>query len=174
MVYCVARVHLCGARVNPSDKMDSGGLGGTQGVFVGTFIHSLDPKQRLTIPSEWRDYVGSPSSLYVLPGVEERYLTVFPAREMVQRLQRLRNLSIADARARQFARVLGSQSQLAPWDSAGRIRVKDDLLTFAGLTDQVMLVGAIEGFELWNMERWKAVRSTGAADLGEAARYVGF
>lgn len=157
-----------------NDTAAGSGLGGTQGVFVGTFIHSLDPKQRLTIPSEWRDHVGSPSSLYVLPGVDERYLTVFPAREMVQRLQRLRNLSIADARARQFARVLGSQSQLAPWDSAGRIRVKDELLAFAGIADQVVLVGTIEGFELWNIERWKAVGSGGATNLGEAARYVGF
>jgi len=160
--------------VDVSDKTAVGGPGSAQGVFVGTFIHSLDPKQRLTIPSEWRDYVGSPSSLYVLPGVEDRYLTVFPAREMVQRLQRLRNLSIADAKARQFARVLGSQSQLAPWDSAGRVRIKDDLLAFAGLTDQVVLIGAIEGFELWNMERWKAVGSAGAANLRDAALYVGF
>jgi len=156
------------------DNKIGGGLGGAQGVFVGNFVHSLDPKRRLTVPSEWRDYVGDPNTLYVLPGVEEHYLTVFPAREMVQRLQRLRNLSIADAKARQFARILGSQSQLAPWDSAGRIRIKDDLLEYAGLSDQVVLAGMIEGFELWSPERWKAVRSTDAVSLGEAARHVGF
>ncbi len=159
--------------VELGDKTGSG-LGSTQGVFVGNFTHSMDPKRRLTVPSEWREYAGEPGTLYVLPGVDERYLTVFPAREMVQRLQRLRNLSIADAKARQFARVLGSQSQLAPWDSAGRIRIKDELLEYAGLTDQVVLAGAIEGFELWNPERWKTVRSAGVASLGEAARYVGF
>ncbi len=172
MVYCVAQVHQSGAIVEQGDT-NGAGLGSAQGVFVGTFFHSLDPKRRLTIPSEWREYAGAPS-LYVLPGVDEQCLTVFPAREMVQRLQKVRNLSIADARARQFARVLGSQSQLAPWDSAGRIRIKDELMGFAGLVDQVVLVGAIEGFELWNPERWKVVNSAGAANLGEAARYVGF
>ena len=152
----------------------SGGLADTQGVFVGTFTHMLDPKRRLTIPSEWRDYVGVPSSLYVLPGVDQPCLTVFPAREMVQRLERIRHMSIADARGRQFARVLGAQSQLAPWDSAGRIRVKDELMQFAGLTDQVVLVGQFEGFELWNPQRWKSVNTAGVGDLAEAARYVGF
>lgn len=152
----------------------TGGIEGAQGVFLGNFVHNLDPKRRLTIPSEWRETVGASGTLYALPGVDERYLTLFPAREMVQRLQRLRNLSIADAQARQFARVLGSQSQLAPWDSAGRIRIKDELLEFAGLTDQVVLVGAIEKFELWNPERWKAVSAAGAPNLVEAARYVGF
>lgn len=142
---------------------------------MGFYTHSLDPKKRLTIPSEWREHVGVPNSLYVLPDLEGRcYLSVFPAREMVQRLQSVRSLSIADAKGRQFARMLGSQSQLAPWDSAGRIRINDSLLEHARLSDQVVLVGAIDHFELWSPERWSQVGSTGAADLGEAARYVGF
>lgn len=157
-----------------SGKTLENGLGGTQGVFVGTFVHSLDPKQRLTIPSEWREHVGAPASLYVLPGLDEKCLTVFPAREMAQRLQKVRHMSIADARARQFARILGSQSQLAPWDSAGRIRIKDELMAFAGLSDQVVLVGQFEGFELWNPERWKTVNSADVATLRDAAQYVGF
>ncbi len=148
--------------------------GGAQGVFVGEYHHSLDPKKRLTIPSEWREQIGDPCSVYVLPGVDRKCLTVFPAREMTQRLQRLRNLSIADAKARQFARILGSQSQLAPWDSVGRIRIKDELLNFAELKDQVVLVGAIQGLELWNPGLWKEVNSTDVTNLGEAARYVDF
>lgn len=145
------------------------------GVFMGQHTHSLDPKKRLTIPSEWRDHAGSPSSLYVLPGLDgQRCLLVFPAGEMVKRLQSIRNLSIADVKGRQFARLLGSQSQLAPWDSAGRIRVSDSLMEYARLSDQVILVGAIDHFELWSPELWKQVGEKGVADLGEAARYVGF
>lgn len=145
-----------------------------QGVFVGNFTHLLDPKKRLTIPSEWREHVGNPQSLYVLPGVVRRdFLLVFPAREMIQRLQRVRSHSIADPQASQFTRILGSQSQLAPWDTAGRIRVKDELLSSATLTEAVVLVGAIDHFELWNPELWQQVNAAGA-DLGEAARYVGF
>ena len=151
-----------------------GGGPGVGGVFVGTFVHSLDPKKRLTIPSEWRDHVGTPNTLYVLPSADQKCLIVFPGREMLQRLQRIRNLSYADARARQFARILGSQSQLAPWDTQGRIRVNDTLLDFAQLKDQVVLVGAIEGFELWKPDLWKAVGSAGQSSLSDVARYAGF
>ena len=148
--------------------------GGAHGVFVGEYHHSLDPKKRLTIPSEWRDHVGDPCSVYVLPGIDKKCLTVFPAREMVQRLEKLRNLSIADTKARQFLRILGSQSQLAPWDSVGRIRIKDELLKFADLNDEVVLAGEFQGFELWNPDLWKETSSEGGTNLGEAARYVGF
>lgn len=145
------------------------------GVFMGKFVHSLDPKKRLTIPSDWRDHAGVPHSLYVLPDLEgRRYLNVFPAREMVKRLDSVRNLSIADVKGRQFARLLGSQSQLAPWDTAGRIRVNDELLDHAKLADQIVLVGVIDHFELWSPEQWEQVGAAGSPDLGEAARYVGF
>jgi len=160
--------------VEGPDKGLSEALGLDQGVFVGSFTHSLDPKKRMTVPSEWREQVGSPGSLYVLPGVDKRCLYVFPAREMVKRVQRLLNHPVADARARQFSRVLGSQSQLVPWDAQGRIRVKDELLGWAGITTQVVLVGVFGSFEVWSPELWKEAGSLTEASLADAAQYVGF
>ncbi len=163
-------------RVEMEQQDTIGEQGGmiAQGVFVGTFVHSLDPKKRLTIPSGWREQVTVPNGLYVLPGVESEYLYVLPAQEIADKLKRIRGHSIADAKARQFARILGSQSDLVSWDSQGRIRIKDELLNHARLTDQVVLVGTFEGFELWNPESWKKTGSMDQSSLGEAARYVGF
>jgi len=145
-----------------------------QGVFVNHYRHSLDPKKRLTIPSGWRAQVGDPKSLYVLPDVRQKCLCVFPAGEMVRRLEKMRRHSIADDTARRFARVLGSKSDLVSWDSQGRIRIKDELLQFAELTERVTLVGAIDMFELWNPERFEGLGGMEQEDLGEAAKYVGF
>ena len=141
---------------------------------MGKFNHVLDPKKRLTIPSEWRDYVGSPQSLVVMPNLEgEKCLLLFPAQTMAARLQSFRNLSIADVKGRQFARLLGSQSQMAPWDSAGRVRINDSLLEYANLTGEVVMSGAFDRIELWSPELWKPMEARGIADFGEAARYVG-
>lgn len=145
-----------------------------QGVFVGSFRHALDPKKRLTIPSGWREQVGQPEQLYVLPGINEPCLCLFPARELQVRLQKLRSLSIADEKGRQLLRTLASRSDLVTWDAQGRIRVKDELLEYAGLSTDVVLVGAFEQFELWSPEKWKQQESSAAtSNLGEAARYVG-
>jgi len=145
-----------------------------QGVFVSNYAHSLDPKRRLTIPSEWRAQVGDSKSLYVLPDVHDRCLCVYPASEMVRRLQKIRNHSIADRKARQFARVLASQSDLVSWDTQGRIRIKDELLEFARLEDQVILVGAFDSFELWNPDSFREVGGMDRIGIQDAARYVGF
>lgn len=147
----------------------------TQGVFVNIYTHSLDSKKRLTIPSDWRELAGIPKRLFVLPGVNNKCLCVYPAREMTRRLEKLRNLSIADERGRQLARVLASRSDLVPWDSQGRIRIKDDLLQYGDLVNQVVLVGTFDGFELWSPDRWKEQTSqVDQPQLGDAARYVGF
>jgi len=90
-------------------------------------------------------------------------------------MEKLHNLSIADQKGRQLARALASRSDLVPWDSQGRIRIKDALLGFASLTTQVVLVGTFDGFELWSPESWKQQEQSLDQDgLGEAARYVGF
>lgn len=160
--------------------VDERGISGSagefaQGVFVNTYTHSLDSKKRLTIPADWRELVGTPKKLFVLPGVNTKYLCAYPAREMTRRLEKLRNLSIADERGRQLARVLASRSDLVPWDSQGRIRIKDDLLEYAELVNVVVLVGTFDGFELWSPDRWKEqISSVDQPALGDAARYVGF
>lgn len=142
--------------------------------FVGTFTHSLDPKKRLTIPSEWRAQIGSPRSLYVLPGIHAECLCVFPTREMVRRLEKMRRHSIADRRAREFARVLASQSDLVSWDNQGRIRIKDHLLEYAHLSEQVVMVGAFDSFELWNPQAAEKPGKLDTGKLQQAAQYVGF
>jgi len=144
-----------------------------QGVFVGRYTHSMDRKRRLTIPSEWRAQVGTPKGLYVLPDVHHPCLCVFPAAEMVRRLQRMREYSIADEQARRFARALASQSDIIVWDGQGRIRIKDELLDFASLVDEVVLIGAFDRFELWDPRCLEETGGLERQDLLAAAKYVG-
>lgn len=145
-----------------------------KGAFVHRFTHTLDPKKRLTIPSEFRDQVDDPRGFYVLPGIPERCLYLCPVSEFALRMRRMRERSLADPTARAFARVLGSRSDLVKWDSAGRIRIKDELLTYAELADQVVLVGALDIVELWNPARWEESGAMEQDKLADAIREAGF
>ena len=167
-MYCVTKGHAVDEIGTVLENEIKG-----QGIFVSTFAHSLDPKKRLTIPSEWRAQVGS-NGLYVLPEISMKCLCVFPASEIKQRLQKLRQHAMADKKAREFARAIGAKSDLVVWDSQGRIRIKDELLDLAGLTGQVTLVGALDRFELWNPDRLKESGGTDQSSFEDAARYVGF
>jgi MraZ protein len=144
-----------------------------RGTFVGKFTHALDPKRRLTIPSVWRMQIGEPPMLYVLPDVHEKCLCLFQASDWMRRIEKLRTHSLSDRRARQLARTLGSQSEILTWDVQGRIRVNDALLAHAGLSDEVVLLGAFEYIELWNPVNLSDANARDPAGLGDVAQYVG-
>ncbi len=145
------------------------------GGFVSRYLHSLDPKKRLTIPAEWREQVGSLKRLYVLPGLnDDQCLYIYPAAEMSRRLEKFRQIGIADRRARVLARVLAASSELLTWDTQGRIRIKDSLLEKAGISNQVELIGAFDHFEAWDPEAWKTAGAVTDATLEDALKYVDF
>ncbi len=127
--------------------------------YMGRHLHALDGKKRLTIPSAWRELTGEPAQLVALPSVSnnahERCVWIYPMRVWNLRLERLRTVSSADENIRRVLRVLASRSEMLTWDAAGRLRVSDETLKHAGLTSQVLLVGAFERFELWEPEQWK-------------------
>jgi len=142
--------------------------------FLGNVVHSLDSKKRLTIPADWREMTGTPSNLVVLPSVTEKCLWIYPEREWSRRLEKLRTVSSADESTRQAIRVLASQSERVSWDAQGRIRIKDELLEYAGLMNQVVLVGAFERMELWEPDLWKQqIGSVDQISLKKAVQSVG-
>ena len=147
---------------------------GADGAFVGQYTHALDPKRRLTIPSEWRDLLKDANRLYVLPDVHERCLRVVPANELMHRIRKMRNHPISDRQARQFARALGSRSGFVTWDAQGRIRVKDELLESVGIGAQAVLVGTFDSFELWSPDNLTSAEGMDDRTLNEAAQHVGF
>lgn len=150
------------------------GMVATAKFFVGQYRHALDPKRRLTIPSEWRAIVGQPAQVFVIPAVGGQHLYVFPASSLAPRLEKVSSISMADAKGRNYLRIMGSRSELLTWDSQGRIRVRDELLEYAGVTSDAVLVGNWEGFEVWSPTAWaKVEKSVGEVELRKATEYVG-
>ena len=142
------------------------------GMFVGEYTHNLDPKKRLTIPSVWRSLIGRPKSLYVFPDFNERCLRVLPAREMALKLDRLRQKSLGDKSANDAQRRLGAVSDVLTWDTQGRIRVGNKLLAWAGLEEQVVMVGALGSFELWSPEHRTVTDEIDQDDLQALMRHI--
>jgi MraZ protein len=144
------------------------------GAFLGEFVHSLDTKKRLTVPSEWRARLGDSGRLYVIPGVKEPVLYALPQEDMARRMARLREDSLVDEKAGQFLRIMGSRSELVECDTQGRIRIRDRLLEHAGLSGKVVMVGAIQRIELWNPKAWDEYQVQELSALKDVVGHVGF
>jgi len=145
-----------------------------KGVFVGRYTHSLDPKRRLTIPSVWRAQIGVPEVVYALPDFHKPYLALYTVSEMERRLEKLQQYSLTDEKAREAFSTIGEYSDMMGLDSQGRIRINDKLLSFAGITDRVILNGAFNRIELWSSEKRSEPETVDQEALRKAASLVDF
>ena len=121
------------------------------GVLFGRHDYALDPKRRLTIPSEWRG-VFSGGVVYVMPDRKEKCLNLYPKAEMDSFLGQLRQKALLDPALNRVFSKIGAVSQQLSFDVQGRIRICDKLLQFANLTTTVAMVGSFRMVKLYAPE----------------------
>ena len=136
--------------------------------FVGRYDHALDPKKRFTIPREWRNLMGNPEFVYVMPDPKDRCVNIIPTVEMESRLEKLREKALFDPALRPVLQKIGSSSEMPALDVQGRIRISDKLLQFANLTTTVVMAGSVSMAKLWNPADYAAESSDSLADFNAA------
>ncbi len=136
-------------------------------MFLGTHTPKLDDKGRLFLPAKYREEVAGG---VVLTKGQERCLYVFTADGFAARAEQLQAAPLSARAARDYGRqFFGSASDEVP-DKQGRITVPPALRAYAGLTRDVVVVGANTRFEIWDEAAWRAYETEqepAFADLGE-------
>ncbi len=130
-------------------------------MFLGRYTHTLDEKGRLTIPARFRESLET--GAYVTQGFEQNLMVLTtPAFQEFSR--RVNAMSLTDPNARQLRRLWFSTADRIEFDRSGRIRIPQFLMEFAGLQNEIIIVGMGEFIELWSPEHW----GKQAADLTDS------
>ena len=120
--------------------------------FRGIHDHSLDAKNRLTVPSRFRAQLDGP---IVLSKGLERCLQVFPEKVFDSIAEAaLGGVNPLSPEARELDRYLFGSSVPTELDSAGRIMLPKDFLEYAGITKDAKVVGAGQRVEIWDRASW--------------------
>lgn len=122
--------------------------------FRGLHEHSLDAKDRITVPASFR---GALSEGIVLMKGLDRCVEVWPeqAAEAMER-HSLSTLNPMSRDARRIQRRFYAHSEALELDSAGRVRLPKQLIEYAGLEGRCKVVGMGERLEIWNPADWAA------------------
>jgi MraZ protein len=120
--------------------------------FRGQHEHSLDAKDRLTIPARFRAALDEGVVLFEeLDPCVSIYPVAAYGELSANYLSRLNPLS---KEARKMRRRFHARSHDESLDSAGRVRLPHHLIEHAGLKGACMIVGVDDHLEVWNPERW--------------------
>ncbi len=140
--------------------------------YAGEFRHSIDEKNRITIPSRWRR--DGPEDFILLPEATQQFLLVMSPKEFAKMgLAAETNEKVSARDRRVFLRQLHSRAQHAGADRQGRLVLPDELCQKVGLKNEVALVGNRGRFEIWNLQRWKQAHEEETATYQHVAKEIG-
>ena len=116
--------------------------------MIGKFPAKLDEKNRLFVPSKLRGELGE--NFFVTLGVNcgHRCLTVYTAAEWQTLSDNYNALSISQ-RAGATSLIFMNAAQCIP-DKQFRFALTPNLLTYAGIEREVMIVGRAGQAEIWD------------------------
>jgi MraZ protein len=137
-------------------------MSGSVQPFISTITGTLDGKGRVCIPATYRQILSAQNTqgVYVCPSFYEDALECFGddvLQAFHQQQAALDPFFAASHDDKSFA-VL-SNTQLLTADENGRVRLPEDLIAHAGLKERVNFVGLGRKFQIWDVERFAALRA---------------
>jgi MraZ protein len=121
--------------------------------YTGHFQHSLDDKNRLTIPSGWRVAHTADDEFVALPH-PDGYIAVLPPPEVDRLYEKAAAKNLSDSEAQDVLTQLFAHAQTLRFDKQGRIGLTQELLVHAGITKDAILAGSLSKFAIWSPARW--------------------
>jgi MraZ protein len=140
--------------------------------YAGQFRHSIDDKNRITIPARWRR--DKSQEFILLPEANYQFLLVMSPEEFARMSATAAsdpNVSARDRRV--FLRQLHSRSQHGAADRQGRLVLPEELCKSVELKGEVALVGGRGRFEIWNLQRWKRAHEEETPTYQHVANVIG-
>jgi MraZ protein len=120
-------------------------------MFIGEYRHTLDPKNRVSLPAKFRKELGK--GVIVTRGLD-RCLFVYSPAAWKKEAATLAGYATGSAAGRGLSRLMLSGASQVDVDSAGRVLIPDYLKSFAGLTTKAVIAGVNERVEIWDEAAW--------------------
>lgn len=142
-------------------------------MLIGEYLHTLDSKKRLSLPSKFRKEVGR--KVVVTRGLDS-CLFMFPEKAWIKIATKISDLPVGQADTRGMARFLLAGAVETEVDGAGRILIPEYLKEFAELRSRVVLAGVSDRIEIWNEKTWEEYKKRlekGADQMAQALGTMG-
>jgi MraZ protein len=122
-------------------------------MLLGEYEHTLDEKNRLTLPAKFREAFGD--GVVVTRGMDG-CLFVFTREAWGEFVRvRLEGLNPFSKEARQMSRFMFAGAAEAELDRQGRVMLPPALIQHAGLGREVVVAGVRDHVEIWDRAAWR-------------------
>ena len=127
-------------------------------MFLGTFTPKLLPSNQITLPAKLRG--GLSNNRAVLARGFDRCVYGFSLGDWQKIVEQEILKPLLTEEGRRIRQQIFSQSEEVDLDSQGRFVVPDYLRAYAKLSEEVVIIGAGDHFEIWNKEGWSKLEQS--------------
>ena len=121
-------------------------------MLLGEHEHSLDYKNRLTLPARLR--AAFEDGVVVTRGLDG-CLFAYPRAEWEQMAGRLQSLDPLSQESRMMQRHFFAGAAQGELDKQGRLVLPPSLIEHAGLTREITVAGVHDHLEIWDRAKWR-------------------
>ncbi len=134
---------------------------------MGRYLHTIDSKGRMFIPSKIRDDLGK--RVYITKSLDSECLSGYTPTQFDLIREQLANLSSTDPVVRKIKREILGEAILCDMDSQGRVSVTDELWKEIGVVDnsEVYIIYLFDKFEIWSKKAYDLEREATGSKLSE-------
>lgn len=120
-------------------------------MFRGQFTYSIDAKGRISIPAKLRKHISPEANdSFVMTQGTTTCIDIYPLDQWVlfeQRLLKLDQFKPGDAK---FIRMISQYATEDTMDSQSRILIPQNLIDYAKIEKEVLILGVLKKIEVWN------------------------
>jgi MraZ protein len=139
-------------------------------MLIGEYIHTIDDKNRVSLPVKFRKEMGK--KIIITPGLGQ-CLFIFTAKEWEKVSKKLSDsdsdLSFLKADQRSFNRYMFGRAAEVEIDSIGRMLIPEFLQEGIKLRDKAAIVGVKDRVEVWNEKAWSEEKERISKEARELA-----
>lgn len=132
--------------------------------FIGTYYHTLEEKNRVSVPKNFRSDL--PPGSIITHGLDG-CLFIFTAESWAKLSDKLASLPMTSQPARDFLRLLTYHATPLDTDKLGRTHLPENLIKLAGIGRDVVFAGALTRVEIWDKTRYHAYVDGLSSQAGE-------
>ena len=120
-------------------------------MFIGEYNHTLDPKNRVIMPSKFREKLGD--SFVMTKGLDN-CLFIYSSQDWSIVEDKLKSLPMTNKDARAFVRFFFAGACECDLDKQGRMVIPNYLKEHANIDKELVIIGVSTRIEIWSKEEW--------------------
>lgn len=142
-------------------------------MFRGQFTYSIDSKGRISIPAKLRKQVSpNANDTFVMTQGTSRCIEIYPLDQWQIFEENLLKLNQFDPKHARFTRMILQHATEDNLDSQSRILVPQQLIEYAQIEKEVLILGVLKKIEVWNPKNYEEYLKGSTEDYEQIAAKV--